>query len=191
MRRWQAALAAAVGLGLVGGAILLNGAARAAMQPGDAAPDFSVQAALGGKEFVFHLADALKKGPVVVYFYPKSFTPGCTAEAHEFAENAENFAKAGASLIGISADTIDTQKEFSSKACRDKFPVGADPEGKVIKAFGAQLIGVGNIAMSARISYAIAPDGRILTVWRDMAAEPHIEKTLAAVRQWRADHPAE
>ena len=189
MRFWKATLAAIGGAAMIGGAVFLSGAARAAMQPGDAAPDFSAPAALGGKTFTFSLADALKKGPVVLYFYPKSFTPGCTAEANAFAENAENFAKAGASLIGVSADTIDTQKEFSSKECRDKFPVGADPDGKVIKAYKAQLIGVGNMATSARISYVIAPDGKIIMAYQDMSAEPHIDKTLAAVRQWRADHP--
>jgi len=188
MKVWKAALAVLGCVAVIGGAVF-SGAARAAMQPGDAAPDFSVQAAVGGKTFSFSLAEALKHGPVVLYFYPKSFTAGCTAEAHAFAENADNFQKAGASLIGVSADDIDTQKAFSSKECRDKFPVGADPEGKLIKAYKAQLIGVGNIAMSARISYVIAPDGKIIMAYQDMSAEPHIEKTLAAVRQWRADHP--
>lgn len=189
MRMWKATLAAVGGATIIAGAVFLNGSARAAMQPGDAAPDFSTQAAVGGKVFTFSLAEALKKGPVVLYFYPKSFTPGCTAEAHDFADNAENFAKAGASVIGVSADGIDTQKEFSSKECRDKFPVGADPDGKVIKAYKAQLIKVGDMATAARISYVIAPDGKILMAYQDMSAGPHVEKTLAAVRQWRADHP--
>jgi peroxiredoxin len=190
MRAWKATFFAMVGgAAAIVGALLFIGAARAAMQPGEAAPDFTVQAAVGGKTFVFSLADALKKGPVVLFFYPKSFTPGCTAEAHEFAENAENFQKAGASLIGVSADTIETQKEFSAKECREKFPVGADPDGKLIKAYKAQLISVGDMAMSARISYVIAPDGKILMAYQDMSAEPHIEKTLATVRAWRAAHP--
>ena len=104
---------------------LLTSAAMAALKPGDAAPDFTVQAAQGGKEFTFALTEALKKGPVVLYFYPKSFTKICTEEAHEFAESIENFAAAGASVIGLSADPIDVQREFSTKECRDKFPVGA------------------------------------------------------------------
>jgi thioredoxin-dependent peroxiredoxin len=86
--------------------------------------DFTVDAALGGKEFKFSLAEALKKGPVVLYFYPKSFTSVCTVEAHEFAENTENFAAAGASVIGLSGDKIEVQRDFSTKECRDKFPVG-------------------------------------------------------------------
>ncbi len=86
--------------------VLCTTAAWAALKPGDAAPDFTVEAALGGQEFTFSLAEALKKGPVVLYFYPKSFTSVCTIEAHEFAENIDNFAAAGASVIGISGDKI-------------------------------------------------------------------------------------
>src|SRR5262249_18399249 len=82
--------------------------ASATLKPGDAAPDFTAQAAVGGKDFTFSLAEALKRGPVVLYFYPKSFTQGCTMEAHEFAEAAENFAAAGASLLGMSYDNIET-----------------------------------------------------------------------------------
>jgi len=162
--------------------------AQAAMSPGEIAPDFDIQAAVGGKTFDFKLAEALKNGPVVLYFYPKSFTKGCTLEAHDFAENARNFADAGASLIGVSADDIDTQKEFSSKECRDKFPVGADADGKVIGAYKARLLPMG-LSMSKRISYVIAPDGKILLSYEDFSPEAHIEKTLAAVRQWRAAHP--
>ena len=102
---------------------LFTTAAWAALKPGDAA--------LGGKEFKFSLAEALKKGPVVLYFYPKSFTSVCTVEAHEFAENIENFAAAGASVIGLSGDKIEVQCDFSTKECRDKIPVGADPSFSV------------------------------------------------------------
>ncbi|MCW2317441.1 peroxiredoxin [Rhodoblastus acidophilus] len=167
----------------------LSGAALAAMRPGEAAPDFTLAAAVGGKSFTFTLSEALKQGPVVLYFYPKSFTSGCTEEAHEFAENADNFAQAGASLIGVSADTLDTQKEFSTKECRDKFPVGADADGKVIRAYKAQFSGLLNTDMSSRLSYVIAPDGKIILAYEGLSPAPHIEKTLAAVRQWRAAHP--
>jgi peroxiredoxin len=174
---------------LAGVAWFFGAPAQAAMKPGDAAPDFTLQAAVGGKTFTFSLAEALKKGPVVLYFYPKSFTPGCTAEAHDFAENAKNFADAGASLIGVSADTIKTQVEFSSRECRDKFPVGADPDARVIRSYDALMLDVGAMAFSSRISYVIAPDGKIIMAYKDSSPEPHIEKTLAAVRQWRAEHP--
>ena len=89
--------------------------ALAMMKPGASAPDFTVEAALGGKVFTFSLKEALKKGPVVLYFYPKSFTSVCTVEAHEFAEAMEQFAEMNASVIGVSGDNIDIQKEFSKK----------------------------------------------------------------------------
>lgn len=163
--------------------------AWAMKQVGDTAPDFTVQAAVGGKTFSFSLADALKKGPVVLYFYPKSFTSGCTVEAHEFADKADDFAGLGATLIGISADNIDTQVAFSSKECRDKFPVGADADGAVIRDYDARMFKLGGVgpAISNRISYVIAPDGKILLAYQDLAPDRHISKTLDAVRQWRAD----
>lgn len=163
--------------------------AYAALKPGDAAPDFTVAAAQGGKSFQFSLAEALKKGPVVLYFYPKSFTSVCTVEAHDFAENMENFAAAGATVIGLSSDNIEVQRDFSSKECRDKFPVGADPDFSVIKAYDAAFTipGVGP-AFAHRISYVISPDGKILSAYADSGAEKHIENALAAVRKWRETH---
>ncbi|HEY8032069.1 MAG TPA: peroxiredoxin [Methylocella sp.] len=163
--------------------------AWAALKPGDAAPDFTIDAALGGKEFTFSLAEALKKGPVVLYFYPKSFTSVCTVEAHEFAENIENFTAAGASVIGISGDKIEVQRDFSSKECRDKFPVGADPGFSVIKAYDAGFnVPLAGPLFASRISYVISPDGKIIYTYSDSSAEKHIDNTLAAVRKWREEH---
>jgi len=163
--------------------------ALAALKPGDAAPDFTVQAAQGGKEFKFSLAEALKKGPVVLYFYPKSFTSICTIEAHEFAENIENFTEAGANVIGLSSDKIEVQREFSTKECRDKFPVGADPSLSVIEAYDAAFnIPVAGAAFANRISYVISPEGKIVYSYSDSNAEKHIENTLAVVRKWHAEH---
>jgi peroxiredoxin len=168
----------------------LPAAAQAALKPGDAAPDFSIFAALGGQDFKFSLAEALKKGPVVLYFYPKSFTSVCTVEAHEFAESIENFTAAGASVIGVSSDTIDVQREFSKKDCRDKFPVGADPDFTVIKAYDAAFsLPIKGPVFAQRISYVITPDGTILYVYSDSSAHMHIENSLAALRKWRAEHP--
>jgi peroxiredoxin len=168
----------------------LPAAALAALKPGDAAPDFSIPAALGGQEFTFSLAEALKKGPVVLYFYPKSFTSVCTLEAHEFAESIEEFKAADASVIGVSSDPIDTQREFSKKDCRDKFPVGADPGFTVIKAYDAAFsLPIKGAVFASRISYVITPDGRILHAYSDASAHKHIENTLKALREWRAQHP--
>src|SRR5271166_4158812 len=151
------------------GVSLFATAAMAALKPGDAAPDFTVAAAQGGKLFTFSLAEALKKGPVVLYFYP---TKVCTVEAHEFAESIQDFAAAGASVIGVSSDPIDVQREFSKKACRDKFPVGADPSFSVIKAYDVafSIIAAGP-AFARRISYVISPEGRILSATDDNGAE--------------------
>lgn len=169
---------------------LLTSPVWAALKPGDPAPDFTAEAAVGGKDFTFSLSDALKRGPVVLYFYPKSFTRGCTIEAHEFAEAAESFAQAGATLIGLSKDTIETQRKFSTEECRDKFPVAADPTLTVIRAYDAVRSGVtaSGETVSDRISYVIAPEGKVLYSYVDPLPDKHIENTLAIVRQWREQH---
>lgn len=157
-------------------------AAQAALPVGARAPHFTIPGALAGKEFSFSLAEALKNGPVVVYFYPKSFTSVCTEEAHLFAEAADDFAALGASVLGVSGDDIETQRKFSSLACRDKFAVGADADRSVIKAYDVG----GFSAYAARVSYVIAPDSRILSTVSSPDAQPHIEGALKALRAWRA-----
>ena len=162
------------------------GSADAAMQPGETAPAFTIPAAKGGKVFTFNLAAALKKGPVVLYFYPKSFTSVCTLEAHAFADAMPRFAAAGASVIGVSADGIETQQEFSSKECRDTFPVGADASLDVARAYDSALAIPGTgMGYAQRISYVIAPARRILEAPSASAAESHIATALAAVEAWR------
>lgn len=157
--------------------------AAAALAPGAKAPDFATQGALAGKAFPFSLKQALKKGPVVLYFYPKAFTQGCTIEAHEFAEATPEFAKLGATVIGMSGDDIDTLKKFSVEECRNKFAVAsASPE--VIKSYDVAL--AGRAAMSNRTSYVIAPDGKILFAYTDMQPLGHIKGSMEAVKAWRA-----
>lgn len=163
-------------------ASLLPASAFAAMKPGDAAPDFTARATLGGQEFSFSLAQALKKGPVVLYFFPKAFTTGCTAEAHEFAEAAASYTAAGATLIGMSADDLGTLHKFSLQECGSKFPVAADPDLKVIKAYDAALIRVGSVGVADRISYVISTDGKIAYAYADLNPDKHVENTLAAVK---------
>lgn len=125
--------------GMLLGAAVIAVPAYATLSVGAMAPDFTAQASLGGKEFTFSLADALKKGPVVLYFYPAAFTPGCTVEAHEFADATDKFAALGTTVIGVSHDKIETLDKFSVSDCRSKFAVAADPDEKVIKAFDAVL----------------------------------------------------
>jgi peroxiredoxin Q/BCP len=177
-----------VGLALSGALVATS--ASAALKPGDAAPLFTAEASVGGKDFTFSLADALKRGPVVLYFYPKSFTKGCTIEAHEFAEAADSFAAAGATLIGMSKDTIETQRKFSTEECRDKFPVAADPALSVIRSYDAVRIAptASGEIVSDRISYVIGADGKILYSYVDPAPQKHIENTLAVVKEWRDQH---
>jgi len=157
-------------------------AASAALSIGAAAPDFQIDGALAGKNFRFSLADALRKGPVVLYFYPKSFTSVCTEEAHLFAEASDDFAALGASVIGVSGDDIETQRKFSSSECRDKFAVGADADRSVMKAYDVG----GRSPYAARVSYVIAPGARILSVVSSGEARPHIDGALQAIRAWKA-----
>src|SRR3984957_8804500 len=112
-------------------ASLLAAPALAALQVGAAAPDFSAQASQAGKQFPFKLSDALKKGPVVLYFFPAAFTSGCTIEAHEFAEASDDYKKLGATLIGVTAGNIDKLVAFSTSECRSKFAVAADPKAVI------------------------------------------------------------
>ena len=161
--------------------------ARAALASGAAAPTFSIEAAQGGRTFAFDLAAALKKGPVVVYFYPKSFTSVCTVEAHDFAEAMPQFAALGAGVIGLSADSIATQREFSAKECRDTFPVGADPKLAVARLYDVALAVPGTaFGFAERVSFVVAPDGTILSTLKDRDAAPHIRNALDVLRGWRA-----
>jgi len=172
----KAATTAALAMALLGA-----GPAQAALKPGDAAPPFAADAALDGKAFRFTLAEALAKGPVVLYFYPKAFTSGCTYEAHQFAEASERFAALGATVIGVSADDIDTLKRFSVEACRSKFAVAADAQARVIRAYDAQV--ATRPDMADRISYVIGRDGRIAFAHRDGNPDTHVASTLKAVAQ--------
>ena len=153
----------------------------AAMKPGDMAPTFSAQAAVGGEEFTFSLADALKKGPVVLYFFPKAFTKGCTAEAYAFAEAAEQYKAQGATLIGMSADDIGTLHKFSTQECSAKFPVAADPDLKVIKSYDTVLTLQSGATVADRVSYVIAPDGKIAYTYASRDPDKHVANTLDEV----------
>jgi thioredoxin-dependent peroxiredoxin len=165
----------------------LPGVTLAALPVGAPAPDFSADAALGGQPYRFVLADALKKGPVVLYFYPKAFTSGCTVEAHQFAEATPKFAALGATVVGMSNDDIDTLKKFSVEACRNQFAVAADPDAKVIKAYDAGFALKPD--MANRISYVIAPGGKVLLAYSAMDPSGHVDAAMKAVQAWKSAQP--
>ena len=166
-------------------AALFAAPASAALKTGDKAPDFTAQAALGGKEFTFALADALKQGPVVVYFYPKAFTTGCSLEAHAFAEAMPQFAANGASVIGVSHDDIKTLQDFSTKDCASKFPVASDGDQHIMTAYDA-VLGGKHPELANRTSYLVAPDGKVIAEFTDLDYSKHVETMLAALASWKA-----
>jgi thioredoxin-dependent peroxiredoxin len=168
------------------GSAVLAAPLYAALTEGVSAPVFTTQATLAGKPFTFSLADALKSGPVVLYFYPAAFTPGCTVEAHNFAEATEKFKALGATVIGVSHDNIDTLNKFSVSECRNKFAVAADPDQSITKQYDAVLAVKPEYAN--RTSYVIAPNGKIIYEYTAMNPDKHVENTMAAVEKWDADH---
>lgn len=184
--------------------VLAATTAFAALKQGDLAPDFKTQASLAGKEFTFSLRDALKNGPVVVYFYPAAFTGGCNLQAHTFAENHDKFAAAGASVIGVSLDSIARLNDFSAdpQYCAGKLPVASDEKGAIAKSydinitdtFGGQAVAAmkdtrGNqIGHSAaeRTTFIVASDGRVIATIGGVAGDANAEQALAVVQQLAA-----
>lgn len=162
--------------------LAMAGPAAAALKPGSKAPDFSTAATLGGKQFTFRLADALKRGPVALYFYPAAFTTGCTIEAHNFAEAVPQFQELGASVIGVSRDDIKTLDKFSVSECRSAFPVAADVTGSITASYDARLSSL--LPISDRTSYVIAPNGVIVYSYRALDPDHHVSNTLEAVKAW-------
>jgi thioredoxin-dependent peroxiredoxin len=174
----------------------------AALKQGDSAPDFKAQASLAGKEFTFSLRNALKKGPVVVYFYPAAFTGGCNLQAHTFAENHDKFAAAGASVIGVSLDSISRLNEFSAdpQYCAGKLPVASDEKGEIAKSYDIKITvtnGKGEEiakmkdsrgqeighSVAERTTFVVTPDGKIVATIGGVAGDANAEQALAVVQQ--------
>ena len=172
------------GLLIAAGLMLGAGTAQAALDVGDKAPAFTIEASMAGNVFRFTLAEALKSGPVVLYFFPAAFSVGCTIEAHEFAEATDQYKQLGATVIGVSADDIDTLKKFSATECRNKFAVGADVDKSVMKAYDAVLAFKPDF--SNRTSYVIAPNGTIVYQFTSLNPYRHVSNTLAALKSWSA-----
>jgi peroxiredoxin len=169
--------------------------AIAALPAGSAAPAFELQAALDGKEFTYRLQDALKKGPAVVYFYPSAYTGGCNVQAHTFAERSDKFAAAGASIVGVSLDSIARLRDFSAdpKYCAGRIPVASDPEGAVARSFDLSIKSVPGIkdsrgadiehGFAERTTFIVGVDGRIVSTIGGLSPAENVEKALEAVQQ--------
>lgn len=162
---------------------LLPSAAVPALPTGARAPDFTTSGALAGRPFRMRLREQLRHGPVVLYFYPRAFTEGCTLEARAFSEAAADFRRAGARVIGLSADDYETLRRFSVEGCRNAFPV-ATASAETIRAYDVRLRA--DSPMTNRTSYVIAPNGRIIYAHSELDWRNHVANTLAAVREWRA-----
>jgi peroxiredoxin Q/BCP len=159
----------------------------AALNVGENAPTFTTQASLGGKEFTFSLAESMKQGPVVLYFYPAAFTKGCTIEAHDFAEAMDQYRALSATVVGVSHDNIETLDKFSVSECGSKFPVAADTDQRIMKSYDAILAIKPEYAN--RTSYVISPNGRIIYSFTDLSPEKHVKNTLSALRKWKSENP--
>ena len=158
---------------------LVAAPAAAALHKGAKAPEIATVGAVGGKAFKLSLHDQLKHGPVVLYFFPKAFTKGCTLEAHAFSEAVPEFKKAGARVIGMSADNIDTLKKFSTEECRSAFPV-ASATPAIQKAY--DVAWAEHPGLTTRTSYVIARNGKIAMVHDDLDWSQHVAQSLAAVK---------
>ena len=173
--------------------LIVPAATQAALPQGARAPVFSTQGAIAGKPFAFNLRSALRRGPVVLYFYPKAFTQGCTLEARAFAEAHDQFAAAGASVVGMSNDDLPTLQRFSTEECRNKFTVAVATPA-IIRAYDVALVLPPAMAaraasmqgLSSRTSYVIARDGRIRMVHSDLDYRDHVRLTLDAVKAMKA-----
>ena len=169
-------------LALLGALACAASPASAALDVGDKAPDFAIDASMGGSVYKFKLAEELKKGPVVLYFFPAAFSIGCTIEAHEFAEATDQYRSLGATVIGVSHDDIDALKKFSVAECRSKFPVGADTDQSVMKSYDAVLAFKPEYAN--RTSYVIAPNGTIVYQYTSLNPFKHVSNTMNALKGW-------
>lgn len=167
-------------------AALIATPAFAALAPGAKAPDFTAPAFEAGKGFTYKLSDHLKKGPVVLYFFPAAYTGGCNLEAHLFSEAADSFKAQGASIVGVTAGKTSELAKFSAdtETCGGKFPVAADADLSIAKRYDSTFGPAAPI--SNRTSYVIAPDGKVVHVYSAMSPNQHVEETLGAVKAWKA-----
>ncbi len=166
------------------GVAAVAGPAWAALDVGAKAPDFTAPAAHAGKTFTFSLNKALKKGPVVLYFYPEAFTNGCTIEAKSFADAMPKFKALGATVVGMSHDAMPILKRFSVEACHSKFSVASDPAMDTIKKYDAALW---QGDQAGRITYIISPAHKVVYAYASDSPDQHVELALKALETWKAE----
>lgn len=183
---------------LIAGAIALP--AFAALDAGANAPTFTAQASLAGKEFTYSLKESLAKGPTVVYFYPSAYTQGCNAQAHAFAENMDKFVAAGASVVGVSLDSIQRLNDFSADPayCAGKLPVASDADGAIAKSYAISVrdaregakdtrgVDIGH-GFAERTTFIVSPDGKVAQVvgGQGVSPEDNVMQSLAAVQSMK------
>jgi len=175
---------------------LLTLPAWAAINAGDTAPDFTTQASMNGKSFTYALKDALKKGPVVVYFYPSAYTGGCNLQAHTFSINKEKFDAVGATIVGVSLDSIKRLNDFSADPdyCAGKFAVASDADGSIAKSYQLNIrpakedakdtrgIVIGH-DMAERTTFIVTPDGKVAATVGGVTPDENVKQSLAAVEK--------
>jgi len=180
-------------------ALIASSAAFAALKAGDPAPAFSAPASLAGKPFTYSLKDGLAKGPVVVYFYPSAYTSGCNIQAHEFSTRADQFAAAGATVIGVSLDSIERLNEFSADPdyCAGKLAVASDRDGRIARAFGLRVSEAQRGAtdtrgkeidhgFTERTTFVVKRDGTVLAAVGGVSPEANVARALELVRKLSA-----
>ena len=178
---------------------MLGAHAYAALAPGDAAPPFTAPASLAGKPFEYSLKTQLAKGPVVVYFYPSAYTSGCNVQAHAFSQNSEKFAAAGASVIGVSLDSIERLNAFSAdpQYCAGKLAVASDPDGRIARSFNLKVSGAMQGAkdtrgqeighgFTERTTFIIRSDGTVGAAVGGLAPEANVARALELVQKMSA-----
>ncbi len=182
-------------LGLLG-SLVIAAPALAALEVGDTAPNFEAKASLAGNAFDYSLRDALDEGLVVVYFYPSAYTNGCNIQAHEFAENMDKFTAAGASVIGVSLDSIERLNDFSAdpEYCAGKLAVASDATGEIASSFeltvhdaregkkdtrGVEI----NHGFAERTTFIVTPDGEIAETIGGVSPMENVQKSLEAVQR--------
>lgn len=170
--------------------LLLATPALAALKAGDKAPEFKANGYLAGQPFSFDLNAALRKGPVVLYFFPAVHTGGCNLEAHLFADAIDRFKAQGATVVGVTAGKLGELQVFSNETqyCSGKFPVTADPDRAIATQYDS-LLNMPGMNVSNRTSYVITPDHAVLYAYSDLKADQHVTNTLDALTKWRAAHP--